>query len=150
MARRTLSNLPASGASQVPGTDPAWWKFVLYPGWREDTNGPIEVVAAKQWLVSSEHLLKAQAEIPSSRWMEMGYEDYIDDPVAGTERITKFLDLDFTDELRDAAQAVRTTPVNTVTPPEKYKWRKENPQEIKAIMPLIRDMQERLGYPVDE
>lgn len=133
----------------IPGTDPAWWKFVLYPGWREDTSGPLERVAAKQWLVSSEHLVKAQDLIPAERWMELPYEDYIQDPVTETERITTFLDLEFSDQLRTAAEAVRTTPVNTVTPPERGKWRKENPKEIEAITPLIEPMMKRLGYPLD-
>lgn len=133
----------------IPGTDPKWWKFVLYPGWREDKDGPLETVAAKQWLVPSEHLLQAQQIISSERWMELPYEDYVADPVAETERIARWLGIEFSDDLRSAAEAVRTTPVNTVTPPEAGKWRKENPDEIKAILPLIKDMQERLGYGVD-
>ena len=134
----------------IPGTDPRWWKFVLYPGWREDRSGPLERVAAKQWLVSSEHLVDAQKTIPQERWIEVSYEDYIADPVAVTELITAYLDIAFTDDLRSAAEAVRTTPVNTVTPPEKDKWRKENPEEISAITPLIRPMMQRLGYSVDD
>jgi Sulfotransferase family len=133
----------------IPGADPKWWKFVLYPGWRDDTHGPLEIVCAKQWLVSSEHLLKAQETIPSERWMEVAYEDYVEDPVAQTKRIAGWLDVPLDDDVRAAAEAVRTTPVNIVTPPEKDKWRKENPDEIEAITPLIRPMMERLGYPLD-
>lgn len=133
----------------IPGADPKWWKFVLYPGWREDASGPLETVCAKQWLISSEHLLKAQQTIPSERWIEVPYEDYIADPVVETERIGKWLGVPFDDDVRAAAEAVRTTPVNVVTPPEKGKWRKENPDEIKAVTPLIRPMMERLGYQVN-
>ncbi len=134
----------------IPGTDPKWWKFVLYPGWRDDAAGPLETVAAKQWLVPSEHLLKAQEQIPHKRWMELPYEDFVADPVGETERMAKWLDIDFSSDLRTAAEAVRTTPVNTVTPPEAGKWRKENPAEIKAILPLIAPMQARLGYPTGD
>ena len=133
----------------IPGTDPKWWKFVLYPGWREDRSGPLEVVAAKQWLTCAEHLEEAKKTIPSVRWIELPYEDFVADPVSETERIVKFLELPFDDRLQEAAVAVRTTPVNAVTPPERGKWRKENPEEIRAIMPLIRPVQERLGYGVD-
>jgi hypothetical protein len=35
-----------------------------------------------------------------------------------------------------------------VTPPERGKWRKENPREIEAIMPLLAPAMEALGYEV--
>lgn len=134
----------------IPGTDPEWWKFVLYPGWNEDTGGPLEVVAAKQWVTCTEHLERAKETIPQSRWIELPYEDFVDDPVGETERVVKFLELPFEDAVRKAAEKVRTTPVNTVTPPERGKWRKENPDEITAILDRIRPLQERLGYGVGE
>ena len=40
------------------------------------------------------------------------------------------------------------TPVNVVTPPERGKWRKENPAEIEAIIPLIGPTMEALSYEV--
>lgn len=133
----------------IPGTDPDWWKFVLYPGWREDRRGPLEVVAAKQWIASSEHLLDAEQRIEPNRWMEVAYEDFVEDPVAETERITKFLEIDFDADVRAAADAARTRPVNVVTPPERGKWRKENPAEIEAIEPLIEPVMKRLDYSMD-
>lgn len=135
---------------RIPGTDPVWWKFVLYPGWREDTAGPLEIVTAKQWQICTEHLESAKEAIPSERWVELPYETFVDDPVGETERVMRFLELPLEPAVRRAAEAVRTTPVNAVTPPERGKWRRENPEEIKAILPLIAPLQERLGYGADE
>ena len=134
----------------IPGTDPKWWKFVLYPGWRDDNSGPVERIAAKQWLIPSEHLLAAEERIPQARWMDLRYEDFVADPVVATEQMSKWLEIDFSDDLRAAAEAARTKPVNTMTPPEAGKWRRENPEEIKSILPLIAPMQERMGYPSGE
>ncbi|MCA1707778.1 MAG: sulfotransferase, partial [Actinobacteria bacterium] len=58
----------------IPGTDPAWWKFVLYPGWLDDTRGPLEVVAAKQWALSNDYALDALREVPEERWLKVRYE----------------------------------------------------------------------------
>ena len=135
---------------RIPGTDPDWWKFVLYPGWSDDTSGPLEVVCAKQWIASSEHLLAAEETIDPSRWMEVSYEDFTADPVGETERIAKFVDVDFDPDVRGAAEAARTRPVNVVTPPRPGKWRTENPNEIEAIAPLIEPVMRRLGYSKEE
>ncbi|MDQ3646467.1 MAG: sulfotransferase [Actinomycetota bacterium] len=131
----------------IPGVDPAWWKFVLYPGWRTDATGALEVVCAKQWAISNELALDALERIDRDRWIELTYEDLIDRPVEETERLMRFVDLPFEDEVR--AKAGRLAPINTVTPPERGKWRKENPDEIRSVSSIIEPTMERLGYPVD-
>ena len=32
------------GGHRIPGVDPRWWKFTLYPGWRDDVDVPLEVL----------------------------------------------------------------------------------------------------------
>lgn len=130
----------------IPGADPEWWKFVLYPGWREDVSGPLEVVCAKQWKIANDMCLDAAAGLDPARWVTVRYEELVDDPVAEIERIAAAIDVPFGSELREAAAGVKTTPVNVVTAPERGKWRKENPEEIERIVPLIAATMERLGY----
>ncbi|MDQ3985410.1 MAG: sulfotransferase [Actinomycetota bacterium] len=130
----------------IPGVDPRWWKFVLYPGWREDTSGSLERVCARQWVHSNERMLDARGTIESSRWTELSYETFTDDPVTATSALVDFLDLPFDKAIQEKAEAVKTTIYNAVTPPERGKWRKENPSEIEAIIPLIAPTMERLGY----
>ncbi|MGH2808703.1 MAG: sulfotransferase family protein [Actinomycetota bacterium] len=134
----------------IPGTDPKWWKFVLYPGWQEDRNGPLEMVAAKQWLTSNEHVLNAQRTIDPARWTDVRYEDLVESPVEEVGRLLAFADVPYEDEIRQRAAAMSTTPINTVTPPERGKWRRENPDEIAAIVDLIAPMMEKMGYRLDE
>lgn len=121
----------------IPGVDPKWWKFVLYPGWEEDTAGPLEVVCAKQWVACNAAALEASRTVGFERWVEVRYERFVSDPAEETERIARFLGLDLERPVKDKAAAARTTPLNVVTPPEGGKWRRENPDEIRAILPLI-------------
>lgn len=130
----------------IPGVDPKWWKFTLYPGWREDRRGPLEVVCAKQWKLSYDFALDALAAVPEARWTAVRYEELVNEPESEVERLTVFLELPYEAEVRAKASAARTKPVNVVTPPERGKWRRENPEEIEGILPLIAPTLEALGY----
>ena len=130
----------------IPGTDPQWWKFVLYPGWRDDVNGPLEVICAKQWSSSNEHVLQAIAGIDKQRYTHVRYEDLVDRPEDEVGRILRFLELDADPAVVARAATTRSTPINTVTPPERGKYKRENPDEIAAVEPLIAPLMQRLGY----
>ena len=134
----------------IPGVDPRWWKFVLYPGWRDDGRSPLEVVCAKQWIASNEHLLGARTSIPDERWIDIRYEDLVDRPEEEVGRLLDGLGLPYEPAIRTRAAATSTTPINAVTPPERGKWRRENRAEIEAIRPLIRPTMEKLGYRIDD
>lgn len=134
----------------IPGVDPRWWKFVLYPGWRADRNGPLEVVCAKQWVSSNDHALAASKEVGADRWVGIRYEDLVDDPIGEVGRILEFLGVPYEGVVRDRAAATATSPINIVTPPERGKWRRENPNEIAAVLDLMRPTMAALGYNVDE
>ena len=133
----------------IPGVDPKWWKFVLYPGWKADTAEPVEVVAARQWHISNDHALASGRRVDPRRWVVIRYEDLVDDPVAEIGRVMHALDVPLDEPVRAKAAALSSTPVNVVTPPERGKWRKENPGEIAAILPLIAPTMEALGYGKD-
>lgn len=130
----------------IPGVDPNWWKFTLYPGWREDTKGPLEVVCAKQWKLSYDYALAALNEVPAERQVTVRYEMLADHPEDEVGRILGFLELSYESSIRERAEAARSKPVNVVTPPERGKWRRENPKEIENVLPLIQPTMEALGY----
>lgn len=130
----------------IPGADPKWWKFVLYPGWREDLSGPLEAVCAKQWKLANDFSMDDGSSIDADRWVTVRYEDLIDDPTAEVARIMDRLGVPLDDVVRAAAGAVSSTPVNVVTAPEPGKWKRENPAEIESITPFIAPTMERLGY----
>jgi hypothetical protein len=129
----------------IPGTDPRWWKFILYPGWRKDTAGPLEVVCARQWIICNERLLDSAANIGPERWIDVDHDALVDDPVGRVARLMEWLELPMEDGVRAAAAASKHAPVNTVTAPSRGKWRRENPREIEAIEPLILPTTERLA-----
>lgn len=131
---------------RIPGVDPRWWKFVLYPGWRSDIEGPVEVVAAKQWVASNEHASKDLGAVDRSRRFDLRYEDLVESPVEEVGKILGFLGLPYESAIKEKAAATSSTPINTVTPPEPGKWRRENPNEIAAISSLIAPTMEAMGY----
>jgi hypothetical protein len=131
----------------IPTVDPAWWKFVLYPGWRNHTAGPLEVVCAKQWAICNEQALAAARHIDRDRWIGVRYEDLVDRPVEEIRRVMEALELPYEDGVRRRAEAAAATPINIVTPPEQGKWRRENPGEIEAILPVIGPTMKQMGYP---
>lgn len=132
----------------IPGVDPEWWKFILYPGWRDDVQGPLEVVCAKQWIASNRGILQASGAIPSDRRVDVRYEDLIDQPGPEVARVLAAVGLPYEDGVRKRAQAIGSTPVNVVSAPERGKWHRENPNEIQSIMWLIEPMMRELGYQV--
>jgi hypothetical protein len=134
----------------IPGVDPSWWKFVLYPGWAEDSKGPLEVVCARQWNHSNGRALDSLGDVDARRWTRLRYEDLVTFPGDEVGRILEFLELPYEPAVRERAEASAKTYVNVVTPPERGKWRRENPDEIRSILPLIEPTMERLGYSSDE
>ncbi|HEX2240739.1 MAG TPA: sulfotransferase, partial [Actinomycetota bacterium] len=131
---------------RIPGVDPHWWKFVLYPGWKEDRDGPLQLVCAKQWVFANDRILEARRASSEERWTSVRYEDLVADPVAAVRRLLEFADVPFDDDVARAAAAIGERPVNIVTPPEIGKWRRENPDEIAEILPVIAPTMKALGY----
>jgi hypothetical protein len=94
--------------------------------------------------------MNAQGTIERERWTDVRYEDLVDNPVDEIGRLLEFADVPYEDEIRQRAAAMSKTPINTVTPPERGKWRRENPDEIAAITDLIAPTMETMGYSLDE
>ena len=130
----------------IPGVDPHWWKFVLYPGWRDDRRGPLEVVCARQWISSNELAAEGLDSVDPKRWIGLRYEDLVRSPVDEARRVVEWLRLPFEPAVRARAEKTGTTPINTVTPPEAGKWRRENPAEINGVLELIGPTMKTLGY----
>jgi hypothetical protein len=130
----------------IPGVDPMWWKFVLYPGWRADARGPLEVVCANQWVTCNDQAAAAFENIHPGRWTSVRYEDLVDHPVDEIERLMSRLDLPLEPAVRARAEAIGSTPINVVTPPEAGKWRRENPREVEAVSSRLQSTMKALGY----
>jgi hypothetical protein len=139
--------LPANAAKDGRVRD---WSFVLIPGWRELEGAPLEEICARQYVCCNEAGLAAADVIDRRRWISVAYEDLVARPEEEVARVLDQLGLALTPEIETIAARLEDLSINTVTPPKADKWRVENPAAIARILPIIADVEHKLGYePVD-
>ena len=130
---------------RIPGYTRDRWAFTLIPGWQDLVSRPLEEVCAWQWIRCNEAVLvhreQTRGRVP---YLTVRYEDLVTDPAATLRRIADFIEADFEQELGRFARELPQ--VNVVSTPDLEKWRRQNPEAIQRILPLIRPMMERLGY----
>jgi hypothetical protein len=134
---------PLEGLGERSGYE---WSFALVPGWRELRRAPLEQVCARQYVECNEAILRARAELDPERVIDIAYEDLVERPSEEIGRLFAELGIGFTDGAAEFAASVLRTPVNSLTPPRREKWREQNPAEIRRIMPLVAATERRLGY----
>jgi hypothetical protein len=123
------------------------WSFVLVPGWRELREVSLEEIAARQYVASNEAVLDARAGMDPSRWVDVAYEDLVAGPAGELERLFDRLDLRMTEGVRElAASLARTPSATSLTSPQAQKWRRQNPELVERILPLVQPTEARLGY----
>jgi hypothetical protein len=91
-------------------------------------------------------MIRARAELDAERTIDVAYEDLVARPSEEISRIFGELGLAYTAEAAAFAASVPGTPIASVTPPRREKWRDENPDEIQRILPLVAATERRLGY----
>ncbi len=120
------------------------WAFTLIPGWHDLTDSPLEEVCAWQWIRCNEAVL-AHRETGQAPYLTIRYEDLIADPGAVLPQVAAFLDIDFETNLARFAEGLPR--INVVSAPDREKWRRENPEAIARIEPLIAPLMARLNKP---
>ncbi len=125
------------------------WCFFLPPDWREYNHASLEEVCAFQWLSANRLALEAKKGIPAQQWVQLRYEDLFERPVEMFRAAFARLGLAFTPEIE--ARCANLQPTSVVKGrPKKQKWKDSNPEAIRRILPMIRDLQTELGYVVDD
>jgi hypothetical protein len=129
----------------IPGYARGRWAFTLIPGWQDLTTSSLEEICAWQWIRCNEAVLEHREETRGSvPYLTIRYEDLIAESAAVLSDVARFLRIDFEQDLgRFAEQLPR---VNVVSAPELQKWRRQNPEAIQRILPLIEPMMQQLGY----
>ena len=149
---------PRFGRGMVPpvplsieGYEGTTWKFLLPPGWETYAQGHrLAEVCAFQWVSANASVLAAKEHVASDRWVEVSYEEMVEEPRATAERALGALGLSPAPEaIRYAEELDRHVTKKAVTPPKRDKWREENGPEIEKVLPQIEPMMRRLGYPLD-
>ncbi|MCW9058144.1 MAG: sulfotransferase [Gammaproteobacteria bacterium] len=123
------------------------WHFFLPPGWREYNHASLEEVCAFQWTSANRMALDAARTIPREQWVQVRYEDIVDDPVGTFRGIFQHLAVNFDEDIQDRCASLHQHPTSMVSgPPRRQKWREQNPQAIQRIANRIRPMMLELGY----
>jgi hypothetical protein len=133
-------------ALNIPGYKRDRWAFTLIPGWRALASSPLEEVCAWQWIRCNEAVLAHREETRGRvPYLQVRHEDLIADPGPVLRRIAEFVGVDF--EVAGLAAHAGTLPrINVVSAPDRDKWRRENPEAIERILPLVGPTMQRLGY----
>ena len=130
---------------RIPGDERGRWAFTLIPGWRELADRPLEEVCAWQWIRCNEAVIEHREQTAGRvPYLTVRYEELIASPAATLRGIADFIGVDFQEELGRFGEELPR--VNVVSEPGREKWRRQNPEAIRRILPLIGPTMERLGY----
>ena len=112
------------------------------PGWRSwlKQGLPSHVVRGKQWVGTIEPVLEFRERVDPTRWIDMAYEAFMDDPEAQFDRLREHAGLPPAEEplayLRKG-----------VDPSRQARWREElTDQELEDLRPHMEPTLRKLGY----
>lgn len=125
----------------IPGDMRGRWAFTLIPGWRDLKSSSLEEICAWQWVRCNEAVLAHQAE-GQAPYFTVQYEALVANPGEVLPQLAAFAGID----PHHLAHFARELPqINTVSAPQKEKWRK-NSAVIERVLPIIQPMMQQLGY----
>lgn len=122
---------------------PGWkgpWSLLLIPGWQQLAGRPLNEIAAAQWEATNRMLLDDLEQLPRDQWCTVSYTDLLADPQQTVERLCRFADLEWTEDLRNTALPIAR---HTLTPPAPHKW-KRNAAELEPVLPQVRGTVQRI------
>ena len=123
------------------------WSFVLVPGWRSLRHARLEEICAQQYVACNEAVLAARSTIEPTRWIDVAYEDLVATPGTVMRELYARLGLAFTDEAGRYASSLAENPSRTtISAPRAEKWRDHNLVAVERVLPLLEDVERRLGY----
>ena len=121
------------------------WAFFLAPGWQKYNHSTLEEVCAFQWLSANRLALEAKQSIPSEQWIHLRYEDIFERPVEMFQETFERLGIPFDKALQERCANLRPTSI-VKGAPKKQKWKEQNPDAIRRILPQIHPLMLELGY----
>lgn len=125
------------------------WCFTLIEGWRYLTTSTVPEIAFEQWRQFVEQLTAAKTLVPPGQWIEVWFEDILADPERASSALFDAIGVQDEPALSQRLRKLMDNPANALSAPEEEKWRKQNPQEIQALLPRIAALAQRAGYRVD-
>jgi hypothetical protein len=135
---------PLTGLGALSGD---LWSFALVPGWRDLRDASLETICAQQYVACNTALLEARETISPSRWIDVAYEDLVNAPVNEYRRLFAELRVEMTHEAQAFAAGLASHLARTtLTEPRSEKWRDQNRDAIERVLPLLAEIEPRLGY----
>lgn len=125
------------------------WCFTLIEGWRDYIASPIPDIAFAQWEQYVKAIAAAREVVPSSNWIEIHMEELVARPEETLSAICDKIGIQKSPKLVAKLAEVVALPVNALSAPVKDKWRRDNEEEITALLPRIAARAPDLGYKVD-
>lgn len=141
--------IPMPATLRIGGYDGTRWKFAVPPGWWSYVDRPLEDVCAFQWVACNEALTSARAGVPGRNWIEVRYEDIVQAPVPAMSRVFEALEIPFEPHIERYCRSLDRHPVNHLSPPRLGKWKDENGEAIRRILPAIAPTMAGLGYSME-
>lgn len=126
------------------------WCFALIEGWRDFKASPIPEIAFEQWNQCTRALERARELVPPSRWIDVSFEEFLAEPSESLARICAGVDIQVEPALERKLDELVAVPVNALSGPRSSKWRTENADEIRPLLPRIAAAAPARGYRVDE
>lgn len=125
------------------------WRFALIPGWRDCIGQPIREVAFMQWDRIAGAIESSRALVPESSWIDVHLEELRQQPEATLARLCEGLGIAATDAMAERLRELNVNPAGASSRPAVSKWRQENPNEIRGLLPRIAAASAGRGYRID-
>lgn len=125
------------------------WCFTLIEGWRDYKAQPVPEIAFAQWDDHTRGIEEARSLVDQSRWLEICLEDLLERPEEAVSSLCATIGIDEEPALLAKLNESRARPVNALSSPEEAKWRRENGEELRQLLPRIAEVAPNRGYIVD-
>ena len=124
------------------------WCFFLPDGWQSYLSGLLEEVCTFQYKAMNEAILDAKPLIPEHQWIDICYEDLLENPVNSFKSAFESCGIIFTPELVKHCESVLANPYNAFSEIRQDKWRQgRNRERLGRVLPSLESLGRRMGYP---
>lgn len=123
------------------------WCFFLPEGWQDYLFSSVEEVCAYQYQSINDMILEGRKLVPEKQWVEIRYEDLLQDPVQGFKTAFNTIGLEFDDELEKHCQTVLSRPYNAFSEIRLDKWKDgRNVDKVTSVLDSVKETALKMGY----
>ncbi len=125
------------------------WCSTLIDGWRDLIASPVPEIALAQWREYVARIEEARRLVPPGQWVELSFEDLMAQPTATMAALNERIRITPDTGMAAKLTELLANPINAMSPPGHEKWRRENADEIRALLPRMVAPAAILGYTLD-